>query len=465
MSEQAKPAASAFFDRMSKGTAESKPAAPVIDSKARLEEMRKLAGKPTVITTTTTPPHEPLKTDVVTTAPVTTQTTTAEPPRKPRKVAKGYENLDAAAKRQAEAADRLADAATKLADASTAKTAEPAAPQLTEEQQRNLDILATLEQLYPDRYKDASKKAQSLIPKIAAWKESHPDATNEEIEAAVGEMEEKAGIPEVTEREFARAEFEIDNRPERERLAKLEQEQKRLLEKEREREVIKPAVEQNSRAAVIEVAAEFGDEFKSLVGSDGNVAEDAAAKFIDTAKDPVVAEIGVNAIQSVKSFAEAVVLAFNGKPTPQVSAYCKGLEAQFSQEPPESLTDKDGRQWLPRSEYMKLPKDKRQDFWILGEKEVIKLATADIVKMAKEDIEVQREKVKKYAERYGLKPVETKQTTEPAPVAKPTSPTVGNPNPTQTQQTNQPAASNFFERMKTGVRASGLEGRLPKRPI
>lgn len=485
-------APSRFLDRMTKGThdgsvtatappdAPAPAATPAPAKPSKLEAARNL-GQRQLRTRLADPPAPALSTTTTPTAnepapAISTTTTPAEPPPatppgkgngKPPKRAKGYEGAPGGH------VERLVKSVEKLAKTVVDQRNQPPAKQpddvtLTSKQKRHLQVMAQMEEMYPDEYKGLAAKAKALIPKLAQfeadYKAKNPESTAEDLEEARAEFEESNGVA-FDPDDFEEATWQLRTKPLNDKISEQQQTIQRLQVGEHKRQV-RTVVATHAANAANEIVGAFSDvpEIAEVLDDKGNLDPDAVQKLLDNAKDPITAEVAVETIRASQEFAEGVVLAFNGQETPllhNVAQFCQRIEQALAAQDPEQTKNDEGKYFMPRAQYMKLKDDERQDYYILTPDLVVTLANEEIIKMAKSDIEAEKKRLAKYAPKLGYN-AGTAPAAPPAPAAtpKPASPSSTATIPTAPSGTSAtPPAGGFMERMKKGVSSTLLHGK------
>jgi len=395
---------------------------------------------------------------------------TVTPAKRIIRKAAGYEPTPEADKLAA-AADKLTAAAEKMGE--VAKPAKPATPavvvELNDAEKYELAVLAKAEEMFTSKpqYKGVVERAQRYITELPTFQKDFDKAfeekwvranANKEFDdeaardAAFNDAREAAFSKEsekfkakfninIDDVDFRRAEIKLETEPVSRELAEA---RKKLAEVEaREREVsIAPLAKEKAASAVVDFAAQtgviVGDEFKDVISGEGVIDEKALEAMPD---GDIVGEVLKDAVERAKNFAEATATAFSGGKTDlidQVLDFCISQEKQILSLP-KAQQMQEGKLFMARKEWQKLPVKDRSSYWTLDADSVITLANDAILGGAKRQIDAERAKTTARIERRGLKPAPAKET--PAKTVKPQSPASSDPAPATAAPK---AASNGF---------------------
>ena len=376
------------------------------------------------------------------------------------KRAKGYEEAPGAV---TAAADKLADAAAKLATAAE-KVAPPQKPaekptekqlKLSSAEERYLKAMEVLPELFPDKeqYKDIAARARQFLSELPEFEEKF-DASfrskweRQNADKFEDDAEREAAFKEARDEAFAgesdrfKAKFRIDYddddliearvelraRPIEEKAKVAHNAAATVAEEKRVESVI--PIAKNAKVSAVEdiranIAETLGPEYKGLIGDNGKLDDKVVASISDS---DIVSEIVQDGLNRAQNFAEAVTLAFSGVNTPlidQVYQFCVAQEESLK-----GTKDEDGREFVPRMEFIKMNKQQRAEAWTLEPEMVIAMANDAIMGGVKTKIAAEREVLSKRIEKRGLaasKPA-------PAKVVKPSAPSSVDHIPATTQK-------------------------------
>jgi len=289
---------------------------------------------------------------------------------------------------------------------------EPAAAPLSPEDKRKVAVLDKLSEMYPDKYKDISKKYldgnQKLNAYVTEWEQEHPG------------QEFKRDDPE-HDAFFAKNDVDWDDEDYQEAAVevrlekKLEKERKetgsRLSEFER-REKLRDsagAIGMEQTVAARHFWGLLGEEYADIVAENGLV-NLPKLQEIQT-KDPVISQIRVETAEALDRDVGIIYTLLNGLATydeknpvhQDLSTFAANQERLMLASAPEEKTDAEGRSFLPADKYFKLSKTAReQDHWTFTARDIAVLRAADLARKAADRVAKEEEKYLRWAKAKGL---------------------------------------------------------------
>lgn len=328
-------------------------------------------------------------------APVLPPKTEAEPLSEER-IAK------AAAAGVAEVLDRRG----KPKEQATEEKVEPA-------QERKVTVLKRMEDLYPDKYKDISKRYLQSVRKLKEyaqqWEAQHPgedfDESAEEHEAFFAENDVEWQDEDYTE---AIADMRADKRVEEvnkstnEKLSSLEK-------KERLREAA-PEIDSHQVSASRRFWDRMGEQYKDFVNPTGAV-DRAKAEALQKA-DPIGYDLRLQAAVRLENEVAAIYRLMNGLEDynernamhNELGKFAEQQERALAARPDEDKLDAQGRRFLPAAEYHKIPKrDADRYYWTFTVADLGALRAAEIAAQTEKIVSAEDAKFQKWAAARGIK--------------------------------------------------------------
>lgn len=320
------------------------------------------------------------------------------PEPKPRKKKEpepiDYEKL---ASTTAEAATRAAVEAVKQQP----KPA-PAAEEVTlpASEQRRVNYLKRLEQLYPDKYADVASRYEKSYKEIEKyqrkWEQANPGETfDPEAQEHTSFFEKNAVDWEDEDYAEAVAEEKAEA-VRRQTVAEYE-------ERERRKEAA-PRAQEKARTVTKELVQELDPAFKDL----DPFAPDADTKAEDL--DPVKGPVIVNAARFAEQFVKTSNRLFEGVDKfdaanplhKQISDFASQKEQAILALPRDQQLDNQGRTFLPADRYYSLPAKERARTWTLSADDVAFLARQEIAEDAKKAIAREEARAAKLRQKWGV---------------------------------------------------------------
>ena len=331
-------------------------------------------------------------------------------------------------------ASTTAEAATRAA-VEAVKQQSPAAPVAEEvtlpaSEQRRVNYLKRLEQLYPDKYADVASRYEKSYKEIEKyqrkWEQAHPGETfDPEAQEHTAFFEKNAVDWEDEDYAEAVAEEKAEA-VRRQTVAEYE-------ERERRKEAA-PRAQEKARSVTKDLVQELDPAFKDL----DPFAPDADAKAEDL--DPVKGPVIVNAARFAEQFIKTSNRLFDGVDKfdaanplhKQISDFASQKEQAIMALPRDQQLDNQGRTFVPADRYYSLPPKERARTWTLSADDVAFLARQEIAEDAKKAIAREEARAAKLRQKWGVAGEKSpeapaaKAPVSPTPEpAKPVSPTGG----------------------------------------
>lgn len=283
---------------------------------------------------------------------------------------------------------------------------------LPAKEKRKVEVMQRMEKLYPDDYKDLSKRYVESLLKVSKyadeWEANHPGETFDE------DAEEHRAFYDANNVDWEDHDFNAaiaDMVAEKKAEGVTKEANERLSAVERAEKV---------REAQGTIAAETteghrifwkscGEEFADMLDKDGNVNKakvDEIAKNDPLAFNRLIEGINQLNVEVAETYKVMHGLApFDPKNVAHVTMmqYVADKEKAFSQLPEADQLDNEQRRFLPREKYYALPKDKRDDYWCLGFKDIKALRSADLARERLKIIEQEEAAHRTWAEARGFK--------------------------------------------------------------
>jgi hypothetical protein len=269
-------------------------------------------------------------------------------------------------------ASTTAEAATRAA-VEAVKQQSPAAPVAEEvtlpaSEQRRVNYLKRLEQLYPDKYADVASRYEKSYKEIEKyqrkWEQANPGETfDPEAQEHTAFFEKNAVDWEDEDYAEAVAE-EKSEAVRRQTVAEYE-------ERERRKEAA-PRAQEKARSVTKDLVQELDPAFKDL----DPFAPDADAKAEDL--DPVKGPVIVNAARFAEQFVKTSNRLFDGVDKfdaanplhKQISDFASQKEQAIMALPRDQQLDNQGRTFVPADRYYSLPPKERARTWTLSADDV-----------------------------------------------------------------------------------------------
>lgn len=296
--------------------------------------------------------------------------------------------------------DRIAEVAATAAvrAVQTAQVAPKPGDQddLTPEVKRRIDVYAELERMDPKRYSGIAKKLSDFqkaeLKRAEQWEASHPG------ERYDSESEEHSDWYARNEVNVDREDFE-DARIRVAASKLVDERYKPEIERART-EARKIAIEPKAKMAANHVTASV----LSAV-TDKPLTEEEYTRLRE--EDPEALEIATEIDKAYRPIGEAIpllwggVVPFDNRRYEHKSALemLKKFEAEIAEN--DDIQIRDGKQWLPLSQFERIPEDQRRDYWAINEEDLVKYVAVTAASEAKERHEKVLKRLEKMAEKRG----------------------------------------------------------------
>lgn len=301
-------------------------------------------------------------------------------------------------------ASTTAEAATRAAVEAVKQQPKPA-PAVEEvtlpaSEQRRINYLKRLEQLYPDKYADVASRYEKSYKEIEKyqrkWEQANPGETfDPEAQEHTAFFEKNAVDWEDEDYAEAVAEEKAEA-VRRQTVAEYE-------ERERRKEAA-PRAQEKARSVTMDLVQELDPAFKDL----DPFAPDADTKAEDL--DPVKGPVIVNAARFAEQFVKTSNRLFDGVDKfdaanplhKQISDFASQKEQAIMALPRDQQLDNQGRAFVPADRYYSLPAKERARTWTLSADDVAFLARQEIAEDAKKEIARQEARAEKLRQKWGV---------------------------------------------------------------
>jgi len=302
-------------------------------------------------------------------------------------------------------ASTTAEAATRAAvEAVKQQPARPEPPidevTLPASEQRRVNYLKRLEQLYPEKYADVASRYENSYKEIEKyqrkWEQLNPGETFDPESSDHAAFFEKNAV-DWEDEDYAEAVAEEKaDAVRRQTVAEYE-------ERERRKEAA-PRAQEKARAVSKELVQELDPAFKEL----DPFAPDAETKAEDL--DPVKGPVIVNAARFAEQFVRTSNRLFDGidkydNANPmhrQISEFATQKEQAILSLPRDQQLDSHGRNFVPAERYYALPAKERARVWTLTGDDVAYLARQEIAQDAKNAIAREEARAAKLRQKWGV---------------------------------------------------------------
>lgn len=286
------------------------------------------------------------------------------------------------------------------------------------EDQRRIKVLKQMEENNPRQYKGLAERYNANLRKLREyakkWEKDNPGETFDEDDEAHKEFREQLEKEvEYDDDDYfeAMADLKVAERLKKvqpdDRAEKLE---KRLSEFERKEKLR----EETPKIATVQAQAgnefwrKLGDDFKDVVTEQGQINPEALKSIQEKDEDEYA--IVVRAAQESEYLAAETykldngLVAFNPNDPAHnfLSQFAIAAEKRMSEQPAEKQRDADGRKFVTKAEYNKLPPEKQAKVWTFTADDLNLLLARDYAKKTKAKINEEREKFQRRAKKMGL---------------------------------------------------------------
>jgi len=297
-------------------------------------------------------------------------------------------------------------------------------PQPEVKEDRRTRVLRRMEKLHPERYKELADKTQANLKRLRQyaddWEAKHPGEKFDEDD------EEHAEFKESLEKEVAyddddyveaQADLLIDERESKKKdkepnpdVDTLKRELSELKNRGKY-EAAKNDIKNHVNGVARKFWEVFGDEYKSVIGDDGEL----NLKAIDSlrkADEDTFALLGrfageLEAITEVLYCSKIEVPSGNQYGHRLASEYAYAFEDMMLARPPEDRLDENGRRFVTQDEYRSLGAEERKRVWKFSPDDVQFLVEKHYKNKASEALKYGKEKFERMAKRRGLLREET----------------------------------------------------------
>lgn len=294
------------------------------------------------------------------------------------------------------AAKAAAEAAARVAAIQQSSRQEEKKPEPDPKTKRQEAIYAKLEELNPNAYRGIGQRMTEFARKeearAEAWEKENPgkvyDADDEEHQAWYS-----ANQPKIDPDDFEDAKVEVRVQAAESRIQERIKPEVEKVNRRLDEESIKP-VEQQAAVAVT------SNIFKTFV-PEGEMTKKAVEEWRDS--DPISFEVASQIDSAYRPVVRVVpklyrgVVQFDNNDQTHIAArkMVSDMESELADVEPSEL-EKDGRQWLPISEFYKIPTNQRSRFWCVSEADI----TNYVALRAANEAKLERDRrVKEFEER------------------------------------------------------------------
>lgn len=331
---------------------------------------------------------------------------------------------------------------------------------LPAKEKRKVEVMQRMEKLYPEDYKDLSKRYVESLLKVSKyadeWEAAHPGETFDE-DAEEHRAFYDANNVDWEDHDFNAAIADMVAEKKAEGVTKEANERLSAVERaEKVREAQGTIATETTEGHRI-FWSTCGEEFADMLDKDGNVNKakvDEIAKNDPLAFNRLIEGINQLNVEVAETYKVMHGLApFDAKNPAHVTMmqYVADKEKAFAKLPEEDQLDGEQRKFLPREKYFQLPKDKRDDYWCLGFKDIKALRSADLARSRMELIEQEEAAHRAWAESKGFKvpPKPAKAAVQAAPQPP--------PNPGSSGRKPVTPSAGGETRLAAAVEAAGAE--------
>jgi len=319
-------------------------------------------------------------------------------------------------------AEQIAQAAAK----GVAEAIKPSAPagapktELNDVEQRRVVALEHMEKMYPEKYPGIAEKYKTSLLELQAyaekWESTHPGETFDEGADEHASFFAKHDV-DWDDQDFteavadirATAKMQEQNKESEKRMSKLER-------GERLRQAA-PEIGEHQTAGATVFWGNTKPELAKVIKDDGTV--DVALLTEQQKKDPIGYTIRVNAANQLNAEVAELYKVMNGledfnAKNPAhvaIGEFAADMERDLLRRPDEEQRDADGRKFLPASQYWKIPKDRRDEYyWTFSPAELAALRAHSLATRTEKIVEMEHKRQREYALAMGWKPPEGAET-------------------------------------------------------
>lgn len=311
------------------------------------------------------------------------------------------------------ASETAAETVRKMQEQAPAHPAPEAAAQveIPEDEARKIAILERMEKDNPSKYRGVSESYAQGVKELVAyqsqWEKANPGKTFDREDTAHDDFFAKHQV-DWDDSHFKTAELNaIRDEARMEARREVEDLEKRLKAKE-----LRPQVAQEAAAYTKFMAETVGKEYADVVGANGELDKAALTKLEES--DLVAAEALKTASNNTQLFTTEVKLIFSGleKFNPanpihqEIERFGREQQHKLLSLPPEKRRTQDGRQFVPLSDFNKLPDREKSNYYTLSGEDLCALWADNEADKAVKYIKKERARVEKLLAAYGKKPAQ-----------------------------------------------------------
>lgn len=293
-------------------------------------------------------------------------------------------------------------------------------PESTEspEDQRRIKVLKQMEETNPKQYNGLAERYNSNLRKLREyakkWEKENPGETFDEDDEAHKEFRDQLEKEvEYDDDDYfeAMADLKVAERLKNvkpdERSEKLEQRLSEFERKEKLRDEA-PKISTVQAQAGNEFWNKLGDDFKDVVTESGQINPEALKAIQERDEDEYA--VVVRAAQEAEYLAAETykldngLVAFNSKDPAHefLSQFAIAAEKRMAERPADKQRDSEGRKFVTKAEYNKLPPEKQAKVWTFTADDLNLLLARDYANKTKSKINEEREKFQRRAKKMGL---------------------------------------------------------------
>lgn len=342
----------------------------------------------------------------------------AKPKPKPqRPPAPSVEKIvEAAVEGVTRAMDQRAAAAKPSADKGNQE------PELPVAERRKIEVLAKMEELYPDQYKGVSKKYADGIAKAmqyaANWEKENP---GEEFDENSPEHEEffEANKVDWKDEDYSEALIEVKVAQRLPKVAEQIESKVNRMERQEQLRSKEKVIDTHQALTARNFFSRLGEEYADLINEDGSVNKEKMDEF--KANNPVAYDLAVGAAaQHVEPIAAEIFKLMDGledydpkRPDHAwINSFAINSEQMMLRQPEEKQLNESGQRFATAEEYGKMTEAQQKRHWTFSAVELSALAADFIATETSKKIELEHKKHEAWAKARGLNPQQPSGKTE-----------------------------------------------------
>lgn len=293
---------------------------------------------------------------------------------------------------------------------------------------RNAPVYSEMERLFPDKYKNVTKRtAQFLKEEVARaerWEEEHPGEFYNAEDEEHAEFYRKHQ-PRVDPEDFEEAKFEL----------RYKQRVSRDIEPKLA-EAHRTTMRLRSEPAAQAMASEISGEIISAMLPEGvKPTDDSINKWAEA--DPITADVATEVSKQVQPVLYSMSLLwdgveqFDGRNESHVLArkLLTEFESELGREGADTLVDESGRSWVSLAEYAKMPEQARQRHFTTTKQNLAAYAKIRATGFVKQIAGQRREIAEDYAKKMGYSKQPVSPVTQQQPASQPSATPAHRPSP------------------------------------